>query len=130
MPDPSKWTVDLRRHLAELRLGPAREAEIIEEVSQHLDDRYDELRASGSSDAEARRLVIAELGEGGDLEQRMRVLSQAHVTAPVVHGQPAASLLRGLWQDVRYAVRTVRSSSGTPHSAASSSRSSEQMRVK
>jgi predicted permease len=112
MPDTSKWTGDLRGRLAELRLGPARELEIIEELSQHLDDRYDELRASGSSDAEARRLVIAELGDGGGLEQRMHALSQAHVTPPVVHGQPAAGLLRGLWQDVRYAMRTVRRQPG------------------
>ena len=33
---------------------PAREAEIVEELSQHLDQRYEELRASGVSDAEAR----------------------------------------------------------------------------
>ena len=53
MPD---WTADLRARLAELRLTPAREAEIVEELSQHLDDRYEELRASGSSDTDARRI--------------------------------------------------------------------------
>ena len=31
--------------LASLRLGAAREAEIVEELSQHLDDRYEQLRA-------------------------------------------------------------------------------------
>ena len=40
MPD---WSHDLRRRLSELRLSPAREAEIVEELSQHLDDRYEEL---------------------------------------------------------------------------------------
>ena len=59
MPDPSNgsatpradsrgdWTPDLRARLAQLRLSPAREAEIVEELSQHLDDRYEELRAAG-----------------------------------------------------------------------------------
>ena len=41
MPD---WTEHLRPRLAQLRLSPAREAEIIEELSQHLDQRYEELR--------------------------------------------------------------------------------------
>ena len=64
MPD---WSDDLRARLADLRLSPAREVEIVEELSQHLDDRYEELRAAGSSDADARRLAIEELNEAGGL---------------------------------------------------------------
>ena len=60
MPD---WKPDIRRRLAPLRLGPMREAEIIEELSQHLDQRYEELRASGVSEPEATRLVAEELLE-------------------------------------------------------------------
>jgi len=106
------WAPDLRARLAELRLNPAREAEIIEELSQHLDDRYDELRAAGSSDADARRLAIEELSEGGGLAQRMQALSQAHTPAPVVHGKPGAGLLRGVWQDLHCAMRTLRRQPG------------------
>ena len=40
MPD---WRVDIASRLRALRLDPAREAEIIDELSQHLDERYDEL---------------------------------------------------------------------------------------
>jgi len=49
-----------------LQLTPAREAEIIEELSQHLDDRYEELQASGASNADARRMTLEELSETGD----------------------------------------------------------------
>ena len=42
MPDRS-WTEHLRPRLAGLRLSPVREAEIIEELSEHLDQRYEEL---------------------------------------------------------------------------------------
>jgi hypothetical protein len=51
MPD---WTEDLRQRLAPLRLSPSRESEIIEELSQHLDLRYEELRDGGAPDVEAR----------------------------------------------------------------------------
>ena len=109
---PELEVTDLRRRLAELRLSPAREAEIVEELSQHLDDRYEELRAAGSSDADARRLALEELNEAGGLAQRMQALSQAHTPPPIVHGQPSGGLLRGVWQDLRYALRTVRRQPG------------------
>ena len=117
MPDPStssgpRWSHDLRRRLAELRLSPAREAEIIEELSQHLDDRYEELRAAGSSDADARRTAVDELSEAGGIAQRMKALSQAHTPAPIVHGQAGGGFLRGVWQDLRYALRAVKRQPG------------------
>jgi hypothetical protein len=52
MPD---WSQDLRSRLAGLRLSAAREAEIVEELSHHLDIRYEELRAAGATDAESLR---------------------------------------------------------------------------
>jgi hypothetical protein len=70
-----EWNADLRARLAGLRLTPAREAEIVEELAQHLDDRYEELRASGSSHTDARRIALDELSEGGDLAQRMQLLA-------------------------------------------------------
>src|SRR6185436_16209673 len=38
-----EWKSAIREHLYELRLSPARETEIIEELSQHLQQRFDEL---------------------------------------------------------------------------------------
>jgi hypothetical protein len=69
-----EWTGHLRRRLARLQLSPAREAEVIEELSQHLEQRYEELRSSGTSDAEARRLAIEERLEPDALADRMRWL--------------------------------------------------------
>jgi predicted permease len=102
MPD---WKSHIRTRLASLSLSPTREAEIVEELSQHLDERYEELRAQGTSDAEARRLALEELRDHETLARYMRPLRQAHVPTPITPGAPARFLPGDLWQDIRYAAR-------------------------
>jgi predicted permease len=116
MPDDStlpahatnQWTPHLRSRLAGLRLDPVREAEIVEELSQHLDERYRELRASGTPEDEARRLALADLHEHDLLGEQMQPLRQAHVSPPLSSGAPASHLLSDLWHDVRYGARMLR----------------------
>jgi hypothetical protein len=38
------WKHEITQRLAELKLEPTGEAEIVEELAQHLEDRYQELR--------------------------------------------------------------------------------------
>jgi len=56
MPD---WTPEIRARLSSVHLAPTREAEIIEELSQHLDDRWRDLIAQGHAPDEATRLTRA-----------------------------------------------------------------------
>ena len=42
MPD---WSREIRERLSGLKVDPAREQSIVDEISQHLDDRYAELLA-------------------------------------------------------------------------------------
>src|SRR5918996_174358 len=102
MPD---WTPHVRARLTWLRLSPTREAEIVDELSQHLEDRYRELIAGGASPDEATRVALADFQSGDVLAQRMASLRQAHVTAPATVAAPTGHLLTDLWQDVRYAAR-------------------------
>ena len=63
MPDPpapvddgpprSLWRREVRTRLAGLHLSPAREAEIVDELSEHLEDRWRELISSGAAPEEA-----------------------------------------------------------------------------
>ena len=100
-----EWKELIRARLASLSLSPTREADIVEELSQHLDMRYEELRAERTSDADARQMAIAELLEPGALAKYMQGLRQSHVPPPITPGAPARFLPGDLWQDIRYAAR-------------------------
>src|SRR5580658_1224159 len=97
-----EWKDEIRRHLAGLRLAPAREAEIVDEWAQHLEESYEELRSEGATDDEARRAVLV-------------TLSVPNLTAGRRDPVPPGAIRSGnigadLWQDLRYAVRTLRKS--------------------
>jgi putative ABC transport system permease protein len=106
----SRWQDDVRRRLSDVNLDPGREAEIALELEQHLDDRYDELRAMGQSDDEARRMALDELRD----HRRMREeLARAVPRSPVVEPPGVAApgwRLATMWQDIRYAARMLRRS--------------------
>ena len=100
-----RWAAEVRTRLSALRLSPAREAEIVDELSQHLDDRWHELTSGGTEPDEATRLTLAEFRDGNLLAAYMSPLRQAKHQAPVPPAAPASNPVAGLWQDVRYAVR-------------------------
>ena len=50
-----RWREEIGKRLAELRLAPAREAEIAEELAGHLQQQYELLVAQGATEAEALR---------------------------------------------------------------------------
>jgi putative ABC transport system permease protein len=104
----SDWKPHIRSRLASLRLSPSRENEIIEELSQHLEDRWRELVAGGASEDEATKLALAGFRDGDMLARQLAPLRQAHAPEPVTPGASAGRLLGDLWQDLRYAARALR----------------------
>ena len=113
MPDRSMdsaspdWKAALTTRLSSLRLSPAREREIVDELSQHLDDAYQEHVAAGAGHDEAMRRALAELDEGDLLAKEMRPLKQASPPPPVTPGTSGSRVLADVAQDVRYALRTL-----------------------
>src|SRR5262245_66413415 len=96
------WKLDVEQRLASLRLDPAREAGVVEELSQHLDQRHSELRDRGVDEAAAVVLVREELLGEDTLARLMRQLDQANAPKPVVSvGAPRRQLFGDFWQDLR-----------------------------
>src|SRR5688572_25168315 len=105
MPD---WKPHIRSRLASLRLSPSRESEIVEELSQHLEDRWRELVAGGTSADEATKLALAGFRDGNVLARHLAPLRQAHAPEAITPGVSTGRLLGDLWQDLRYAARALR----------------------
>ena len=105
MPD---WAQHVRPRLSSLRLSPTRENEIVEELSQHLEDRWRELIAGGAPPDVATRLALAEFRDGNLLARYLAPLRQLRAPVPIVPGTPAGHVFRDLSQDLRYAARTLR----------------------
>ncbi|HEV3471346.1 MAG TPA: ABC transporter permease [Pyrinomonadaceae bacterium] len=105
MPD---WRDEIRGRLARLRLAPTREAEIVEELSQHLEDLYEQTLRGGATEDEAGRAVLQELDESHLLAQELRRVERPARREPVAPGaRRRRNMFVDVWQDLRYGVRTL-----------------------
>src|SRR5438309_10268675 len=109
MPD---WNKDIRERLAVFRLAPTREAEIVEELAQYLEDCYEELLASGETPEDACRKALAELNESGLLARELNKIERPVSQEPVVLGARRINMLWDLWRDLRFGIRMLLKSKG------------------
>jgi len=105
------WNRIVREQFASRDLDAPGASDLVEEIAVHLEDRYRELRNQGTGDEEAHRAVVAELRDISpirtDLAQRWRS-GRPQATPPGI--RTTGHLITDLWQDVRYAGRTLRRS--------------------
>ncbi|HSK17621.1 MAG TPA: ABC transporter permease [Longimicrobiales bacterium] len=109
-----EWRDEIRRRLQTARLGGTAEADIVEELAHHLDDRYAELRARGESEADARGIVLLELEDEQTLGRRVRQAKRTRPD-PVALGADAGAagaggvrgILGGIVADVRIGLRML-----------------------
>src|SRR5688572_9561505 len=120
-PHMPNWTQEIESRLASLRLAAGREAEIVEELSQHLELRYAELCDQGMDEAEAFALAREELLGDKALAELLRPLRQANAPPPLgpvgaprresIAGGRRVSILEffdSVGRDLRHALRSLR----------------------
>src|SRR5688572_3002478 len=91
MPDP--WARALEARLAALGVPPTRRAEIIAELEQHLTDA----QRSALTPREADRLV-----------RELALVERRSPLEPPVLGTGRQTVMATLWQDIKYAARSLR----------------------
>jgi putative ABC transport system permease protein len=104
MPD---FTREVRARLSSLHLAPTREQDIIDELSQHLEERWRELVAKGASADEATRQTLALFRDGDLLARYIATLKQANPPAPITPGASTGRAWPDLRHHVRYAARIL-----------------------
>src|SRR5262245_38188975 len=108
-----EWKSDISQRLTGLKLEAAREAEIVEELSQHLEDRYAESLARGATPEEAYRAALAELSKGETLQRELQRVELSVEQEPIALGSNRRSnMIADLWQDLRYGARMLRKHPG------------------
>lgn len=118
MPD---WRQFVREHLPPLNLGGAREAEIVDELAQQLEDRYEDLLVQGASESEARARAAAQFPEWARLAAEIRT-ARRPITGrmpeplrrelhredpPLWMRQGRGRIMGDFLLDIRYALRTA-----------------------
>ena len=108
-----QWSDAIRARLKTLNLEGAREREIVEELSDHLDERYRELIARGVSHRAALRDALEELDTHGLLANELRTTRRPPTReAPEIGTSRGGNTMSSIWQDLRVGARAMRLNPG------------------
>ena len=78
-----EWKEEVRKRLSRVNLEPAHEAEVVEELAQHLEDVYQRSLRVGATDAEATSAALKELATEDLLQKEMRQSQTSFKQSPV-----------------------------------------------
>src|SRR5438093_11371791 len=97
----------VRARLAPLRVDPAREADIVAELAQHIAEHHAELVASGVPDDQAIAIALAPLDDRDRVAADIARAERPRVAAPEPPSSSGSSRIGGVVRPRRYAARTV-----------------------
>ncbi len=104
------WRADIEQRLPPSAVTTAQNGDLLNELAQHLEDRFDELRHTGLDADEARRLALAELDHSEQLVRELQ-LRRRHVSPPPL-GDSRPTLTGDLWLDIKFGLRMLRKTPG------------------
>ena len=105
MPD---WKDEIRRRLEGLSLSPARETEIVEELSQHLEEQYEDALSRGASEDEAKTAVLQDLNVPDLLGRELKRVERLVPQNPIPMGaERKSNMFSDLGHDLRYGLRML-----------------------
>lgn len=99
---------EIRKSIADLNLPAEHEAEIIEELAQHLEERFDQALSHGASEETAKQLALDEVTKPDSLSEQL-----AGAQLPVRREQLAIGTKRarnrfaGFCDDIRFGLRML-----------------------
>src|ERR1700686_5335679 len=100
-----EWKQEISKRLSSVSPPLARETEIVEELAQHVEDRYQDLLASGGIETQAQRTALEEITSNEILLIELRRIARPVMPEPAISPSSGKqSILRDLWQDVRYSL--------------------------
>src|SRR3954452_20852720 len=104
---------EIRKRLGPANLPPTREAEIVEELSQHLDDQYEQELSHGATEEAARETVLTELKQSDVLATSLKRVERRVPQNPIQMGtEKKTNMIADLRQDVRYGARMLLKNAG------------------
>ncbi|MGE5214347.1 MAG: ADOP family duplicated permease [Nitrospirota bacterium] len=107
------FRTEIRQSIAELDLPPEREAEIIEELSQDLEERFEKALSEGASEDEARQRALNELAEPESLSAQLKQARMRSRPRSLTMGKNKTRLrFAGFWDDIRFGLRMLRKQPG------------------
>jgi len=110
MPD---WKNEIRKRLEALGIEPAREIGMIEELSQHLEQHYEDLLSGGADEKAATEAVLGELANSDLLASGLTSTGLAPKQDPEPQAAlPSGNPVRDFMRDLRHGLRTLRKTPG------------------
>ena len=102
------WREMVKRSVRDARLRPEDEADVIDELTDHIGDRYTDLRSRGHDDGSAASIIERELEQDGELARHIRASRSTRYAAPAAIGATAGNWFAGVGNDARIGLRLLR----------------------
>jgi macrolide transport system ATP-binding/permease protein len=102
-----EWKEEIQKHLAAAKLEATREAEIVEELAQHMELLYEELLCDGATAEEAQRAILEEFSENQSLAQEIQQVERTAPPDSIFLETGRKHMFADFWQDLKFGLRMM-----------------------